>query len=182
VVEELKGLTPEMIDLTGFSQDLILDNDDRDDEVPVDAPAISKLGEIYQLGKHRLMCGDATDPEQVKQLMEGLQADMVFTDPPYNVNYKGAGENTSNHIENDNLSDAGFSEFLDKTFKNYRDNIKEGAGTYVFHSPTTQVQFENSINKGGFEVKYQLIWNKPSALAWGWGTIAGSMNHSSTLE
>lgn len=148
---------------------LNLDPDDKDDEVPeLPETAVSKLGEIYQLGEHRLMCGDSTSKEDVVKLMNGQKADMVFTDPPYNVNYKGSGEKTKNHIKNDNMSDDAFADFLTKAFQNYRESMKAGSGIYVFHSSSTQRQFEGALEKTGFEVKNQLIWNKPSS-ALGWG-------------
>jgi len=100
--------------------------------------------------------------------MEDQNADVVFTDPPYNVNYKGRGQKTSNTIANDNMEGSAFGQFLEKVFKNYREVIKAGAGLYVFHSSSSQAQFEYAIEKAGIEVKNQLIWNKPAA-ALGWG-------------
>jgi len=89
VIEELKLLDNDMIDLTGFSKDLILDDDEKDDKVPESAKETNaKLGEVYQLGKHRVMCGDSTKIEEVEKLLDGNRADILFTDPPYNVGYK----------------------------------------------------------------------------------------------
>ena len=84
VIEELKELSQPMLDLTGFDSDLIIEPDEKDDQVP-DVPETpkSKLGDIYQLGAHRVMCGDSTKAEDVEKLMDGKKADMVFTDPPY---------------------------------------------------------------------------------------------------
>ena len=138
------------------------------DAVP-DVPEVaeSKLGDIYCLGEHIVMCGDSTNAEHVELLMAGNKADMVFTDPPYNVNYSGTGENTSNTIMNDKMSDAEFDQFLDKVFRNYSNHIKGGAAMYVFHSASTQREFQNNIEKNGFEVRTQLIWNKRNAtLSW----------------
>ena len=92
-IEELKDLDKEGYDvtLTGFDKDLIIEPDDKDDEVPENPPTKANLGDIWQLGNHKLMCGDATSVEDVKKLM-GVRADMVFTDPPYNVNYSGRGK------------------------------------------------------------------------------------------
>lgn len=169
-VEELKGLSQEMFDLTGFDKDLLIEDDENDDNVPAlpETPK-SKRGDIYILGeKHRVMCGDSTSEDDVKTLMGGVQADMVFTDPPYNINYKGQGKNTSNTILADNVLADDFDIFLDKVFKNYSDNAKAGAGVYVFHASRTASQFEKAMNKNGYEIKNQLIWNKPmSALGWG---------------
>ena len=85
VMEELIDLGPEMIDLTGFSQDLLLGPDEKDDILPDKAPAVAKLGDVWALGKHRVMCGDSTDKASVERLMGGKKADIVFTDPPWNV-------------------------------------------------------------------------------------------------
>ncbi len=157
-------------ELDAMFADLKLDEDnDKDDEVPeVAEESTTQIGEIWRLGRHRIMCGDATNPEHIKKLMDGQQADVVFTDPPYNVNYKGHGKKTSNGIANDNMADSAFGKFLEKVFKNYRESVKAGAGLYVFHSSSAQAQFEYALEKAGMDVKNQLIWNKPAA-ALGWG-------------
>lgn len=89
VIEELKGLSEAMLDLTGFDKDLLLEDDEDDDVIPENPPTKVKRGEVWQLGDHRLMCGDSTNEEDVARLMGEVKADMVFTDPPYNINYKG---------------------------------------------------------------------------------------------
>jgi len=87
VIEELKGLSTEMLDLTGFDKDLIIEPDEKDDIVPeVPEEPQSKLGDLYELGQHRVLCGDSTKIEDVERLMDGKKADMVFTDPPYGMN------------------------------------------------------------------------------------------------
>lgn len=91
VIEELKGLSDEMLDLTGFDRDLIIEPDEKDDEVPENVPSKSKLGDLYELGQHRVLCGDSTKIEDVERLMDGKKADMVFTDPPYELDTKGGG-------------------------------------------------------------------------------------------
>lgn len=166
LIAELKELDMRgfNIELTGFSRSLILQTDEKDDRVPeLPAKAKSKLGDLYELGGNRLLCGDATNQGDIMRLMGKTKADMVFTDPPYNVNYKGAGKNTSQGIMNDKMGAAQFREFLVDSFKHWPDAVKKGAGLYVFHSPTTQAIFEDALNVTGFEIKYQLIWNKPSA-------------------
>lgn len=85
-IDELKGLSPEMFELTGFDSDLLIEPDDKDDLIPDKAPVIAKLGDIWALGNHRVMCGDSTKKEDVERLMDGKKADMVFTDPPYGMN------------------------------------------------------------------------------------------------
>ncbi len=167
-IEDLKGLSDEMFDLTGFDADLLIEPDEQDDIIPEDVPPVAKLGDLWQLGRHRLLCGDATKIEDVERLMDGKKADMVFTDPPYNINYKGQGKNTSNTIMADNVLDDAFDSFLDKVFKNYSEFCKGGGGVYVFHASRTQIQFEKALAKNNYEIKNQLIWNKPmSALGWG---------------
>ena len=174
VIEELKGLSLPMLDLTGFSRDLIIETDDRDDIVP-GAPAVprSKMGDVYKLGKHRLICGDSTKRETYDKLLalDGFshgKADMVFTDPPYNVNYKGQGKNTKRGIENDHMDANVFDAFLVNFFQSAVDYVKAGGGWYVFHSSSTQDQFQKAMEAAGLEVRCQLIWNKPtSALGWG---------------
>ena len=86
VIADLKGLDPELFDLTGFDKDLIIEPDAKDDEIPEDVPSQAKLGDIYQLGNHRVMCGDSTKIEDVEKLMDGVIPDLLHTDPPYGMN------------------------------------------------------------------------------------------------
>lgn len=159
----LKELPIEMLQITGL-QRLVIKTSDHDDVVPeLPARAKSKVGDFYELGPHRILCGDSTKEEVYKKLMGSSKADMVFTDPPYNVDYHGSGKNTSTGIMNDHMGKSQFLAFLTDAFKQWPDAIKRGAGLYVFHSPTTQREFEEALNTTGFEVKYQLIWNKPHA-------------------
>lgn len=166
VITELKELDAAgfNINLTGFNRSIILKADGREDDVPeVPKTPKSKLGDLYEMGKHRLLCGDATLEATYLRLMNGVAADMVFTDPPYNVNYKGSGENTSTGIMNDKMDAAKFRAFLTDSFKGLRTSIKGGGALYIFHSPTTQAIFEDAILANGLEIRSQLIWNKPSA-------------------
>lgn len=88
VIEELKGLSEPMLELTGFNRDLIIEPEEKDDEAPpLPNEPTSKLGDIYQLGRHRVMCGDSTNPDDIQRLFNGTKPDMVFTDPPYGVDY-----------------------------------------------------------------------------------------------
>jgi DNA modification methylase len=165
VIAELKDLNNMgfNIDLTGFSAKLILENTGKDDEVPsLPLKAKSKVGDLYEMGPHKLLCGDSTKEESYVQLMKGAKADMVFTDPPYNVNYKGAGEKTSTTIMNDKMGDSQFLSFLTDAFKQITASIKRGGGLYIFHDPSTQAIFEAAMKSANLEVIAQLIWNKPS--------------------
>jgi len=106
VLEELKGLPDELFDLTGFDRDLIIDADEKDDEVP-ETPIEPKsvLGDLYEIGQHRVLCGDSTKIDDVEKLMDGKKADMVFTDPPYGVSYQSNMRTKTakfNVLENDN--------------------------------------------------------------------------------
>ena len=166
---ELGDLDEEMRELTGFDLDLLIDENEKDDVVP-ETPKVakSKRGDLYELGNHRVLCGDSADAGDAERLMDGNAADMIFTDPPYNVNYKGQGKNTSNTILSDNVMDDEFDKFLEKVFENCSKHARGGAGAYVFHASRTQTQFERAMNRSGYRVKNQLIWNKPMA-ALGWG-------------
>ena len=164
VVEELKELSMPYLDLTGFDRDLVIENDAKDDAVPeTPLEPVSQVGDLYELDGHRVLCGDSTKQEDLERLMQGRKADMVFTDPPYNVDYKGSGENTSKGILNDKMSDAKFQNFLVEAFKRMAEHSKKTAGCYVFHSHKTASDFEKALTVSGFTIDTQLIWNKPSA-------------------
>lgn len=142
------------------------DTSDKEDDVVPEIPEdpISKLGDLYEFPDgHRVLCGDSTKKEDVDRLMNGLKADMIFTDPPYNVDYSGKGKNTQEGIMNDNMGKEEFTQFLTEVFKRYEELSKNEAAWYVFHSPKTQDQFKDAINKTKWKVKNQIIWNKPSA-------------------
>lgn len=120
---------------------------------------ISKPGDLWLLGRHRVMCGDSLNITAIDQLMANEKADMVFTDPPYNVNYEG---NTKDKltIKNDNMSAAEFDQFLKDAFASYASAIKKGASLYVCHGSLYAREFFNALESNGFAVRAQLIWAK----------------------
>jgi len=132
------------------------------DEVP-EAPkvAISKLGQIYKLGNHRLMCGDSTSVSDVEKLMEGKEADMVITDPPYNVAIEG-GTKDKLTIKNDKMGKEEFSEFLTKCFKNIESSLKSGGAFYIWFASREHINFEQALLVNGLIVREELIWVKNS--------------------
>ena len=171
IVDELKDLDAAGFDitLTGFDRDIIIENDEQDDVLPeTPKESKSKLGDVFQLGPHIVVCGDSTDKDAWLKAFQTRKADMVFTDPPYNVNYAGRGKKTSEGIMNDDMDSEAFDSFLEKAFGCIADFAKSGAGWYVFHSTSTQAQFEKALKKYGMAIRNQLIWNKPTA-SMGWG-------------
>ena len=128
---------------------------------------ISVLGDLWILGDHRLLVGDATDTDAVAKLLAGVPADLVFTDPPYNVSYEGYTEDRLT-IKGDRMSDVDFKKFLENAFRSYRNMVKPGASMYVCHSSSWQREFQDALEAADFEVRCQLIWAK-NTFAWGFG-------------
>lgn len=131
----------------------------------------SKRGTIYQLGDHRLMCGDSTDPNDVLMLMQGKLADLIVTDPPYNVNYENKidyhkmfknGQRKNNEILNDHMDSNNFYHFLLAMYTNAYAHLKIGGVIYVFHSDVERLSFEYAFQKAGFKFSENLIWVKNS--------------------
>ena len=136
----------------------VVDDDFDEGQYLTDEP-YSIQGDVYLLGNHRVMCGDSTDPEQVKKLLDGKQADMVFTDPPYNVNYEGSDGQS---IQNDDMEDQEFHQFLFLVFKNLLDSLKEGGPIYVCHADSEGLNFRSAFKEAGFKLAQCLIWVKNS--------------------
>ena len=162
----------EMLD--DFDLQDIEEDDYEDDNSLTKEEPLSKLGEIYQLGSHRLMCGDSTKSEDVSKLMDGVEADLVVTDPPYNVGYTGGktvidgklsptstGKNHQSGLYNDNLEDDEFIDFLTKSFSNIKNNLKKGGAFYIWHADVERYAFEKSLRKNGLFLRQTLIWAKP---------------------
>ena len=133
-----------------------------EDEIPdVDEQGdpITKLGDIWQLGRHRLMCGDSTSVESVAVLMDGALADMILTDPPYNVAYEG-GTKDKLTIMNDNMDDESFRAFLQDAFCAGDSALKKGGAFYIWHADSEGFNFRYACKAVGWEVMQCLIWNK----------------------
>jgi DNA modification methylase len=128
---------------------------------------VSEVGDLWILGSHQLLVGDATDHAAVAKLMAGATADLVFTDPPYNVDYEGYTEERLK-IKGDRMSDADFRQFLESGFRSCRTAVKPGSSLYVCHSSSWQREFQNALEVAGFEVRCQIIWAK-NTFAWGFG-------------
>lgn len=128
-------------------------------EIDEQAEPITKLGDIWQLGRHRLMCGDSTDKATVAKLMNGKQADMLLTDPPYNVNYEGKTEEHLK-IQNDKMEDEAFKDFLVNAFTVADQNLKPGGAFYIWHADSEGYNFRKACKEVGWTVRQCLIWNK----------------------
>jgi DNA modification methylase len=128
-----------------------------EDKVPESAPQRSSLGDIWQLGRHRLMVGDATREQDVKKLMSGEKASLVFTDPPYGVEYT---DSLGRSIKNDELIDEGLEKFLFQAFKCAAESSEQDTAWYVFHSDRFSCEFASAMKRAGVRVRQQIIWVK----------------------
>jgi DNA modification methylase len=165
------------IDLIGFddeelarllaAQDAVAGLTDEDAIPELPETPISATGDLWILGNHKLLVGDATMQADVATLMVTDAADLVFTDPPYNVDYEGYTEERLK-IKGDLMSDADFKQFLEAAFRSCRAVVKPGASLYVCHSSSWQREFQNALESAGFEVRCQIIWAK-NTFAWGFG-------------
>lgn len=155
------------LDLTGFEAPEIdqlfskvhnkeVKEDDFDVDEELIKPTISKQGDIWHLGKHRVICGDSTNPETYQLLLEDKKANLVVTDPPYNVNV----EETAGKIKNDDMSDADFYQFLFNMFVNVEQSMEDDASIYVFHADTEGLNFRRAFKDAGFYLSGCCIWKK----------------------
>ena len=143
-------------DLSEFEEQPEVVEDDFEPVVPDEPKA--KPGDIYQLGRHYLMCGDSTSIEDVKKLMDGQTVSMLLTDPPYNVDYHG----TAGTIQNDKMQDENFRIFLRDAFRTAKAVMKPGAVFHVWHAETQGYNFRGALKDVGFTCRQQLIWVKSS--------------------
>lgn len=168
LIEDLQGVDFD-VSLTGFDsaelddlfKDSLKDNikeDDFDVEEELKKPAISKLGDLWLLGEHRLICGDSTNPKTYEDLMDGKLANLTITDPPYNVNYEG----TAGKIKNDNMGNQAFYDFLLASFQGMETVMAKDASIYVFHADTEGLNFRKAFSDAGFYLSGTCIWKKQS--------------------
>jgi site-specific DNA-methyltransferase (adenine-specific) len=160
LIKELNEIEMDL-SLFGFEKQKGID-DVEDDEFKIELPKKpnAKEGDIYQLGKHRLICGDSTDPKVIEKLMDMDMADCFITDPPYNIDYEGGANAKREKIINDHLSDSEFGEFLQKAFAAAAYNMKAGAAFYIWHADKETINFRQACDQADLEVKQTLIWNK----------------------
>ena len=167
-MEALQGMDFD-VSLTGFDESEIADlfaaddneaqEDDFDEDAALQAEPFVKTGDLWLLGRHRLLCADSTNTEDVKLLMDGKKANVCITDPPYACNYTGG---TGMKIMNDNLKGEEFYQFLLSAFKNAYENLADGAAIYIFHSDAEKVNFYNAVIAAGFHYSTTCIWVKQS--------------------
>lgn len=166
---EIEALQAESFDigLTGFDESEIADlfetdSEVKDDDFDVDAelerPPVTKSGDLWLLGNHRLICGDSTKEETYTLLMDGKKANLVVTDPPYNVNYEGS----AGKIKNDNMENGRFYQFLLDAFTCMEKVMENDASIYVFHADTEGLNFRKAFADAGFYLSGTCIWKKQS--------------------
>ena len=167
------------IDMTQFGFEPVnleeAEDDDFDVDEAVQEEPFVRLGDVWTLGRHRLVCGDSTVPETVRLLMDGKRANLCVTDPPYNCSYEGG---TGMTIINDKMSEADFFAFLQKAFTNIFDNLVDGGAFYAFHSDAEKVNFFNATVSAGFHYSTTCIWVKNSLVI---GRMDYQMRHEPVL-
>ena len=168
---EIEQLQAEAFDvsLTGFDEKEISDlfkgqepevkDDDYDLSAALEKASFVERGDVWHVGKHRLVCGDATSPEDVNLLMDGHRANLIVTDPPYGVSFKSASGLT---IQNDSIKNEEFYQFLYKAFANMVAHMENGGSAYVFHADTEGLNFRSAFIDAGFHLAGVCIWAKNS--------------------
>lgn len=154
---DLTGFDPAEIDqLFSKVHNKKITEDDFDVDAQLQKPTITKAGDLWLLGPHRIFCGDSLLPESYEKLMDGKRANLVLTDPPYNVNV----EETAGRIKNDNMSDEDFYKFLFAAFVNMEQNMEADASIYVFHADSKGLIFRQAFHDAGFYLSGCCIWKK----------------------
>lgn len=158
-IEELKGLSEEMFDLTGFDKDLLIEPDEKDDVIPENVEPVAKLGDIWQLGRHRVMCGDSTDKSSVEKLMDGKKGTMIFTSPPYNINC-GMYETYKDNLESREYIDFNINVF--DLWNKFIEGITFWNISYNKNSKTEFIDIIYEINKKVDKIKFLdlVVWDK----------------------
>lgn len=158
------------VSLTGFDENEISDlfsdanakegkDDDYDVNKALEESAFVKQGDLWQIGKHRMLCGDATNSEDLNKLMGDKKANLIVTDPPYNVNFESA---SGLKIKNDKQTSEKFYDFLLSAFKNISEHLAEGGSAYIFHADTEGLNFRKAFIDAGFHLSGVCIWAKNS--------------------
>ena len=158
------------VSLTGFDENEISDlfsdadakegkDDDYDVNKALEESAFVKQGDLWQIGKHRMLCGDATNSEDLNKLMGDKKANLIVTDPPYNVNFESA---SGLKIKNDKQTSEKFYDFLLSAFKNISEHLAEGGSVYIFHADTEGLNFRKAFINAGFHLSGVCIWAKNS--------------------
>ena len=161
---ELSGYEEQELEdlLASFEEEAAEPGELEDDfEIELPAEPKAKAGDIYQLGRHRLMCGNSTSEEDVYALMNGEKCSLLITDPPYNVNYEGKTKDKLT-IQNDQKDDISFRQFLVDAFKCADNVMKPGAAFYIWHADSEGYNFRGACRDNGWKVRQCLIWNKNS--------------------
>ena len=166
---DLSSLGFDDMELTRLLDSNFAENEkDEDDAPPLPEEPVSKPGDLYILGEHRVLCGDSTNPDDYRRLMEGEQIDCIVCDPPYNVQYRSRGANRESWggIKNDDMSMASFEQFLGTVFKNVASQCRTGATAYICHGISMagiRIAFERSFIAAGFHLSSTIVWVKQVA-------------------
>lgn len=161
----------ELVDKLAIEPEAADDDFDEDEALEQVTEPVTKHGDIWLLGRHRLMCGDSTDEEELAELMNGEMADLIVTDPPYNVNYgdkaemldaylPSKGHRNNSHIKNDNMDNVSFYEFMLAVYRSAYEFMRAGAAIYVFHAESTGHIFRQAFLDAGLKLAQCLIWEK----------------------